>query len=171
MKRFEPLPDEEVIIVNPKHWKNYILPVFLIIFNLALITIIAKNPGLFQFVNSYISGKTAKVIAGILPAAITVMCGIVIIMAIVNIIDTCYTRYYITDKRIVSISGVIHVTVAEMLLEKCETVSLSQRFTERLFNSGDILCISAGSSIYLDDVYDARKFKQTIINMLTNQNN
>ncbi len=170
MQRFELLPDEEIVIENPKHWKNYIMPCVLAFLCFAG-AVMRINDTHLSLVNKL--ARTEVIPTGIVPTvslieAITLF--LLVISLAVNMIDTAYTRYYVTTKRIISTSGFLNVRMNEMALEKCETVNLTQRFSERVFNSGDILCISAGASIYLDDVYHARDFKQTIMNMITKLN-
>lgn len=167
MKRFELLPDEEIIISNPKHWKNYLAP-GLCIAACAVAGFLKLDNINYNAVNALTGHKVIP--QGLVPYVSyleAIVMALVIIGICIYMIDISYTRYYVTSKRIISSTGFLNVTMSEMMLDKCETVSLSQKLYERFFNSGDILCISAGASIYLDDVYDARKFKQTIVNILS----
>ncbi len=50
-----------------------------------------------------------------------------------------------------------------MLISRCEMVYMNQNVYERMFNTGDILAVSAGANIFLDDVYNALKFKETVL--------
>lgn len=166
MNRFELLPDEKILLDNPKHWRNYILPVA---------TLCLAFAGLWFRLAHPEKNLVNMLSPGFLPAGVVqvmsyveAMTMLIIIMAVgLDMVNTAYTRYYVTNKRIIAISGWFRVRVSEMLLDRCESVSLSQKVSERIFNSGDILCVSAGASIYLDDVYDARRFRQTIVAELT----
>lgn len=167
MKRFEPLPDENVIIQEPKHWKNYIIPTLVAAACTVLLIMRAQRPTLNLI--SLLSGlepvpedlqRTINFIEAFL---LSVLAG----LSYLQIIRTAYVRYYVTDKRIITISGIIAVTYQEMLLSHCEMVYLNQNIYERLFRAGDVLCVSAGAKLLLDDVYEAVRFKQTILKLLT----
>ena len=171
MNRFELLPGEKIIIANPKHWKNYIGPVAAAVACLAAAVLKLTQPE-FNAINwilgkQYVPEAAATVISR-LEAVVLVVTAAAMALAMVSI---AFTRYYVTNQRIVAVAGWLNVRTSEMLLDRCETVSLSQRISERLFNSGDLLCISAGASIYLDDVYDARRFRQTVMAELTKHDN
>ncbi len=167
MQRFELLPEEHIIIENPKHWKNYIIPMFLMMV-CAVGAILRMEYSDRIFLNEIFNMDILPLkYSNILSWIEAIVFLLVFIGLSASIIDTAYTRYYVTDKRIISSSGFLNVRINEMTLERCETVSMTQRIMERVFDSGDILCISAGASIYLDDVYHARQFKQTIIKMIT----
>lgn len=167
MNRFDPLPDEHVIIENPKHWRNYILPVGCIALCLGGMALRLAYPEA-NLVNWFTKADVIpEDIVNILSYVEAFVMLITMTVLFISVIDIAYTRYYVTNKRIISSAGWLNVRIADMLLERCETVSLFQRVSERLFNSGDILCASAGTSIYLDDVYDARRFRQTIMRMMT----
>lgn len=168
MNRFEPLPDEKIVLENPKHWKNYILPGLAVAACLAAVWLRLANPDA-SLLNYVSPGMVSPDIVLILSHGEAIVMLILILALCLSMVDTAYTRYYVTNKRIVSVSGWLNVRILEMRLDKCETVSLSQRISERLFNSGDILCVGAGSTIYLDDVYAARRFRQTIMQMLAKE--
>ena len=167
MNRFELLKDEEILISTPKHWKNYIIPTLLLAVCGFLLWLRLTRDGILL-------GSLVEFIPVVIPAELVRMATYAEALALVAGIGffaftdlrSYYTQYYVTNKRIIISQGILNVDIAEMALEKCETVNLYQKLYERFFNSGDILCISAGASIYLDDVYDARKFKQTIINQI-----
>lgn len=166
MNRFELLPDEKIIIENPKHWKNYIIPAIAMCASLGGVALRLSRP-LVSVVNLVVPGTLPDAV--VLAASYAEAIIMVLLLAAVSaaLVDLAHTRYYVTDRRIVSISGWLNVRMSDMLLERIETVSLSQKISERIFNSGDILCVSAGASLYLDDVYDARRFRQTVMEMMT----
>lgn len=161
---------ETIIIENPKHWKNYILPAVAMAACLAGMALRLAfpdaslvnhtNPGLIP--DSLVMG--ISYIEAVTLAILTFAVGL-------TMIETAFTRYYITTRRVVAVNGWINVRMSDMLIERVETISLSQRWQERIFDSGDILCVSAGASIYLDDVYEARKFRQTVIEKMSELEN
>lgn len=167
MKRFELLEGERIVFEDTIHWKNYLLPcigmflafvVFVVRMRFADASLLGLLPGRMRVepgLQRFISGAEGMML--------------VLFMALMFVrnIQVRYTRYYVTTRRIIAISGILHVFYQEMLLRKCEMVYMNQTFYERLFRSGDILCISAGSNLYLDDVRRAQEFKQTILAMLT----
>lgn len=167
MNRFEPLEDEHIILEMPKHWRNYILPV------VAMGAILGAIAIRLAFPETSLLNRLAR--EPLLPTeavqAISyleaTLFAVLLVCVSVSVVAIAYTRYYVTNKRVVSTSGWINVKVCDMLLERVETVSLSQRAVERIFNSGDLLVVSAGASIYLDDVYDARRFRQTVMQEMT----
>lgn len=167
MNRFELLPDEQIVIENPKHWKNYILPVLAMWLCLAAIALRLRYMDI-NILNELTGYAIIPEFAVTALSYIEVLTFLVMVAALAfALADIAYTRYYVTNKRIVATAGFLNVRQNEMMLERCETVFLSQKVSERVFNSGDILCISAGAHIHLDDVYDARRFKQTIMTMIT----
>lgn len=166
MNRFELLPDEAVILENPKHWRNYIIPVLAMALCLIVLVIRIRNP-YDNMVNSVMEKPLISPQHSLYLCYVELaLLGIAQLYIAYVMIETAFTRYYVTNRRIVVTEGFLNVRIAEMLISTCQTVSLSQKFIERLFNSGDILCISAGSNLLLEDVYRARAFRQTIMRMM-----
>ena len=166
MRRFELLPDEAVLIDEPIHWKNYIFPFFGIALAFAVLLLKVQYPdsaGLNGLAKAYLPVKAMPIITKIEAIALLAF----IAMLTVKVIRISYTRYYLTDKRIISVKGVLAVQYQEMLISRCEMVYLNQSAYERIFSSGDILCVSAGTNIFLDDVHNAVRFKQVILKLLT----
>lgn len=162
-KRFELLEGETIIIHEPVHWKNYIGPATVALFGAIGVILRMKYPHVsiagklvgkdfidadFQSFLSFSEGLVLSVLTA---------------FAYLRVLQTAYIRYYVTNKRIISVSGIIAITFSEMLISRCEMVFLHQGVAERIFDSGDILCVSAGASIKLDDVFHAVRFKQTIL--------
>lgn len=176
MRRFETMPGETVLISRPKHWKNFILPV------LSLLTCIVfaiarwayRTHTILELFPSLLSDPTYRSlfesVYSVRPILVVAEITIVMLMSlesVVTILEVCATRYYVTDRRIVATSGLLNVRMCEILLRRIETVELNETLYERIFGSGDILIIAAGTNIYLDDVYDARQFKMTLIEQMT----
>ena len=89
-----------------------------------------------------------------------------VVSAFIRTVDISYIHYYLTNKRVISTSGVINRNFAEMLLSRVEMVYLNQNAYERMYSCGDILCVSAGASLFLDDVKNALRFKQMLMELL-----
>lgn len=163
MKRLELMDDERIILEEPIHWKNYLLPMT------------ALGSGTFiTAVRIYLDDKSvinkitgAMTISPEMNSAIVKMEVAIILaimlVALIKMIQISYIKYYLTNKRIISTSGVLNIRQEEMLLSRCETVYITQSAYERIYNCGDLLCVAPGSQIYLDDVKDARGFKQAIL--------
>jgi len=166
MNRFEPLPGEKIILENPKHWKNYILPGLAMAACLGGIALRLSHPEA-NVINLLMPGTIPAAAVLVISYGEAIVLMLLLVALGAAMVDLAHTRYYVTNRRIVSTSGWLNVRMSEMLLERVETVALSQKLSERMFNSGDILCVSAGASIYLDDVYDARGFRQRVMEEMT----
>lgn len=163
MKRFKPIDGEVILIEEPIHWKNYILPATLLaicVFGMLFRAYFPKESLLNALLKAnYIDAETQKIITG---SEILFM-AVFALQAFVKIMRVSYVRYYVTSKRIISITGILNINIQEMLISRCEMVYMNQNVYERMFNTGDILAVSAGANIFLDDVYDALRFKEIIL--------
>lgn len=165
--RIELLENEHVLIDEPIHWKNYLsallamaLCVFLVLVRLHLRDVSLVN----HFTHKMLIPAGANTIIVLIEL---ILLGLLILTAFVRIVDISYIHYYVTDKRIVATSGVINRQFSEMLLNRLEMVYLNQNAYERMYSCGDILCVAAGSSLFLDDVKDAMAFKQRLMQLLS----
>lgn len=170
MKRFKLLPNETILVDAPIHWKNYLssfltiaLSLFLLLVRIhlwdtSLLNLILKKAYIPNGINTVIEYIETGILA------------LSIVSAFLRMMEISYIHYYITDKRIVSVSGVINRQFQEMILSKCEMVYLNQNAYERMYNCGDILCVSAGASLFLDDVRNAISFKEFLMILLSNIN-
>lgn len=168
-KRFELLPDEEVISDEPIHWKNYLSSLLAI----ALCTFLAMLRTYFHDVSILNKLIGSPMIPSNLNRLFVIMeltvLIVIIILLMLRTMDISYIHYYLTTKRIIATSGIINRQFSEMLLAKCEMVYLTQNAYERMYNCGDILCVSAGASLFLDDVKNAVAFKQRIMSLMSEQ--
>lgn len=167
MKRFEPFDGETVLLEERLHWKNYIKPAALLVAASILFLWRVRHPYL-SLLNS-ITGKflIGTAVQRLLSIAEAIFFAGMAAMAYVGMLRVRYTRYYVTNYRIVAIHGIIKTFYGEMLISRCEMVLLSQDANERLFSSGDILCISAGTNLMLADVRNAKAFKQVILKQMS----
>ena len=165
--RFTLFPEEKVIMVTRLHWINIIAPGIIAIATMTGLWWRCTNIDFSLF--NYIFQKELIPLeyqyhASLIGAVILLLLHL---KAIVSIIASLLTRYYITDRRIIITSGILTVTLSEMLLSRCETVTLSQNVLERLLGSGDIMILSAGASLILNDVPEVNSFRMTILNLST----
>lgn len=163
MKRFKPIEGEEILIEEPIHWKNYILPSILLgicTFAMLFRAYFPKESLINALLHGcYIDAEMQKILTG----GEILFLAFFALQAFVKMMEVSYVRYYVTSKRIISISGILNIRIQEMLISRCEMVYMNQNVYERMFNTGDILAVSAGANIFLDDVYNALKFKETVL--------
>ena len=163
--RFTLFPDEKVITTTSLHWVNLVIPFTALIIclfslflrlryiNLCLINEAALKPLISLEYQKYLVIATIAVLL------------LIIFLSLINIFSSLLTRYYITNKRIITLSGILTIRMSEMLLDRCETVNLSQNILERMLDCGDIMIISAGSNLFLNDVPNVNSFRLTIMHM------
>lgn len=166
-KSLQLLDGERMIIDRPIHWKNYITP--FLGMTLCILMLILRLGDMDAWIpgTAWLGSK--------LPAAARTILSVVEVGVFVIIIIYCEgltisisrNRYYLTDKRIVAVRGVFTIHQQEMLVRKCEMVYMSQSFYEHMYNCGDILCVSAGTTMFLDDVQDAFNFKQKLLALMS----
>lgn len=169
MTRFELLPDEKILISEPIHWKNY----------LSSATVFTVCAILFLIRSAAPQGCLLNLIAGenILPASassllgkLELLCeGALMLLCFTRMATVAFIRYYVTNKRIVVTTGFFTIKTQEMLISRCETVTLKQSVYERLFGCADLLCLAPGSVIVLDDVTHAERFKKLILSKMSNR--
>lgn len=178
MRRFETMNGETVLISRPKHWKNYILPALSLLTCLIFAsarwayrshTILELFPAITATESGRMIFESVFGIKGLLVLVEMAVVTMMSLQALVTVIDISATRYYVTDKRVVATSGLLNVRICEILIKRIETVELNESVYERIFGSGDILIIAAGTNIYLDDVYDAREFKMTLVKQMSEE--
>lgn len=162
IRNTELLPGEKVIREENIHWKNYLVSFLLLTGCLCLNILKARFQGrpLIEMVqNSFTLPQEIKGIVNILEGVVLLVISLSCLCRIITIMSI---RYYITNKRIIKKGGILNKNRSEMLLEKCEIIYLNQNIYEQFYNCGDILCVSAGASLFLDDVKNPVEFKRTI---------
>ena len=173
MRRILPLDGETVLIKENIHWREYLFPAAILAVSMILLLLRMKYPST-NLIN-ILTGKNMLKIR--LPAILLLTEALFLLGAAsaawVRITKMLYVRYYVTDKRIICMSGIMEVSYQEMLISRCEMVFLHQSPVESFFGSGDILCFSPGARIQLNDVRNAIRFKQTILTQMpqTNERN
>lgn len=171
--RFTLFNQEKVILTTSKHWLNLIWPGLICLsatIFLAIRCLNLQQPFLVFWIRHMFNIQIG------LSQTFLSWSGVALLAfwdlwAICKMLDTLCTRYHLTDQRIIITSGVIMLRMSEMLLTKCETVTITQNLLERIFRTGDILAISAGASLYLEDVPEAVKFRGILLELSNNVKN
>ena len=117
--------DEEVVTEFRPHWRSILAPILM-----ADLVIVA----------GIVIGVVTDQIVWLLLGALIVALGIVA----APLIRWFYTKYVITTERIIVRSGVFSRAGKEIPLEVINDAAFSQRLSERVFRSGDLLLESAG---------------------------
>lgn len=161
------LPDEKVILSYGIHWKRYVVPFFGIGASTFILTVrlwLFGTP-LIPALERYIQNVNYDIIS----LGEIVVCAIFFLWSIGETIRCATTAYCITDRRIIAKKGWLNIKVSEMVIERCETIMISHPIMGRILNYGDILAVSAGASIFLDDVPNPYGFKAVILEHVKRQ--
>ena len=109
---------------------------------------------------------------------ILILCIVIVIIKIVlDILDWYYTRYVLTDHRIVIERGLIRREKVSMPYAKVQDIEITQSILERIMGVGDVIIYGANelSETILDDIphpKDVEEILLTNINRgIANQNN
>lgn len=160
------MPGEAVILASGIHWKRYIVPFAGLGANttIAIIRIYFFGQPLVLALHKYLQANYA-----IISLAELSLCAMFLLWSISETIRNLSTTYCITDRRIVAKKGWLSIRVTEMRTSRCETISVSHPLLGRILGYGDILAVSAGASIFLEDVPNPYLFKAEILKCLENQ--
>lgn len=169
--RFTLLENEKVVLSTSKHWIKSVGPALACLICTLLLSIRVEDMN-----TSYLLAvlpEIAPYMAGI-PQEILSWTGMLLLVladakAIAKMATAMLTRYYITDKRIIILKGVVTIRFSEMALVRCETVTMKQNILERILGSGDLYVISAGTSLLLNDVPRAISFRALVMDLMTRQ--
>lgn len=166
---FQKLDGEEILLEEPIHWKNYLWSMTLLL--LCIIMLLVRSATPEKTIIGFLAGGELFNREGtaLISTIEMVTFSMFALYLFARIAKVACIRYFVTNKRIICLSGFFTIVMKEMRIERCETVQLKQNVYERLFNCGDIICFAPGSEILLDDVKDAERFKQTIMNLLTDK--
>jgi membrane protein YdbS with pleckstrin-like domain len=165
-RRFELLDGDRIIREEHIHWKNYLSSLLTVALCLVLVLVRMRFRS-FSFINMLCG---MNIVGPELNSIIIALEGVLLLVAIFaalfRLMQVNYIKYYLTNRRIIITSGIVSRNFEEMLLEKCEMVYLHQNPYERMYDCGDIVCVSAGGSIMLDDVREALAFKKAVLEMM-----
>lgn len=155
------MPDETVIREEGIHWKNYIVPLLGLMASTTItaIRIYFYGQPLVLALDKYLSG----IDYGLISLGELIVCLVFFIWSVTETIRCLTTNYVVTDKRLIAKKGWLSIRTAEMMLDKCETITVSHPIMGRILGYGDVIAISAGASIFLDDVPDPYGFKSIIL--------
>lgn len=170
------MPDEKIVLSRAKHWRNYILPGLTLIMaivimkmtNMMTATIIDQT---YEIIMQGVQRDSSQAEDLMMMMSIIIKSSAIVILLISlnSILDVMYTCYVITDKRVLMTSGFLKVRTSEMALTRCETISLTQKVHERIFSTGDLLIVTAGASIYMDDVTKVVEFRREMMKLITKE--
>jgi uncharacterized membrane protein YdbT with pleckstrin-like domain len=166
MDRFDLMPGEHIVLTSKIHWKNHIFPTLMLAATIAAagaVEVCRQRQMLTLLTGWHMPANVERALMLCVWAMIT----FAILRLAVSMLNNVFTRYYVTDRRIIAVRGFLNITIREMDLDRCETVTLTQNLYERLFNTGDVTAVSAGASIYMDDVRNAMQFRMTVVEMMT----
>lgn len=170
MPRLSTLPeDEKIILEKAIHWKNYLFPTALLCicsFSMIFRIYFRETSLLNRILGFRLMTEKYQLLLSDMEI---VLIGAFAAWCILTIIRISAIRYYVTDRRVISISGILNRNSRKMLVSRIETVYLNQNLYERLFNCGDVLCVAPGSQIFLDDVSDAEGFRDAVLNLTNNK--
>ena len=160
------MKDEYIICSQPIHWKNYLLSSILMFVSIILISLRMGFPDK-SLVNTITGTEILDDTIVSVTMAVEVF-GLCLIIAALyaRIIRVITIRYFVTNKRIIKVSGFLTKQKTEMMISRCETVYMKENIYERIFNCGDLLCMAPGSSIILDDVSNVEVFKLHIMELI-----
>ena len=83
------------------------------------------------------------------------------------LIQLLFTEYGITNKRVITKSGIISRDTDEMKLEKIETVEVKQSILGRILGYGNVICTGTGiSNVVFQSVSNPIKVKKQIDTVL-----
>lgn len=158
------LPKENVLLEYGIHWKRYVVPFSGICASLFILTVRLWFFGqpLILALNRYMPNvMTADYrIISIMEIA---LCLVFLSWSLTETVSCLTTTYCLTTQRIIAKKGWLNIRVTEMMVRRCETITISRSIFGRILNYGDIKAISAGASIFLDDVPHPERFRETII--------
>lgn len=117
--------DEKVISEFRAHWRSILFPIVI---------------GDLIIAIGVVVGVVTDQLVWLLPGSVVV--ALVVVAA--PLVRWFFTRYIITSERIIVRSGVFSRAGKEIPLEVINDIEFSQRLSERVFRSGDLLLESAG---------------------------
>tara|TARA_B100000427_G_C15413103_1_gene552931 strand:- start:637 stop:1017 length:381 start_codon:yes stop_codon:yes gene_type:complete len=84
------------------------------------------------------------------------------------LIKLLFTEYGLTNKRVITKSGIISRDTDEMKLDKIETVEIKQGILGRILGYGNVICTGTGvSSVIFQSVSNPIKVKKQIDTVLS----
>lgn len=90
-------------------------------------------------INAFLGALTGSLVDPVITAVVLAATA----FAVVRVLQWWAARYLVTDRRVISISGLVAVRVASVPLSKVNDVILTRPFFGRLFGYGDLLLQSA----------------------------
>lgn len=98
------------------------------------------------------------------PWILVILEGVIIILMLVIFLEWLYTKYYLTNLRLVEKRGVIGKTIVSISLDKVQDVKCKFGIIGRIFNFGDLEVESSGTlgKIIFNFVPNPKELKENI---------
>lgn len=151
------LKDEEIIYQAKLHWMIYFKPFFWLIVTIIFLYFFADEYGLNQASKSEdSSGETIFAVA----TAIAAICTVVTLLK--ALIRHISSEYVVTTKRLILKSGIIARNSLELMLIKCEGISVRLGIFGRLLGYGSIIATTGGATNSFSLIKDPVSFRNHI---------
>jgi uncharacterized membrane protein YdbT with pleckstrin-like domain len=132
------LPDEIIIAKAKIHWAIFIYPIFIFVFGLLLVPIIRITPE---------PGLTYSAFALFIMIFITwIIPALGLFVLIVACFSYITTEFALTDRRIIAKVGILNQHSIEVMINKIESIRVSQPILGRILNYGTIIVIGSGGT-------------------------
>lgn len=138
------LKDEEIVYKAKIHWAIY-LPAAV----WGLLAII--------FTIDYFANNAEGILVLML-----IMWAVTAFCVIKGLIETRYSEYVLTNKRLIMKTGIIARKTEELMLTKCEGVFVDQSILGRLFGYGTLLATTGGATNKFRKIADPIIFRNRI---------
>lgn len=146
---------ERIILVTRQHWFMLVKSIILEILLIFIIIAIATGTTVIFSQYTWLIAITGAVVL-LIPLATMIR----------DVLDWSNRRYFVTNRRVIQISGVFSKDVIDSSLEKVNDVKLDQSFLGRLFDYGDIEILTAselGANLF-KRIGEPIRFKTAMIN-------
>ena len=132
------MPDESVILRSNPHWIIYNRSLWLI--GAAIITWANGDIWLAR------SGHAVEILSHAKNFLICIFLGWSAFAALDAWVTRYFTKYFLTSKRLVKVTGVIRRNLKEVMLNRVESVIVDQSLMARMLNYGDVVVTGTGGS-------------------------
>ena len=159
-------PGEKMLFASGIHWKDYVIPLTVIFLAalLSMTSIASRRPltqGLLDALGSpqfFADAHSAALLTAVERLTLLVLA----IHAIRKAVTLAFTGYFVTDRRVIRMTGWLNTLTTEIRIERCKVMDVKQNIIEKIFATGDVLITTAETSLLLEDVPQVRTFARTI---------
>ena len=168
MKKTEYINGEKVVLQSRTHIIYYILPAIgIFLFGMSLFGALFKLEPFFASMVPHEEGSK------LFKAACYVeygLCLVLFIKCLQVFIDLVYTRYTITERRVLGNINFFKTVNTEVLLSKIEAVQVKQSFSDKLLFCGTVLISTGGTIIRFMRMTNPNKFKKVLLSIKQTNN-